>query len=215
MDLELVGRKLGMTQIFNERGDRVPVTVVRAGPCTVVQKKTAERDGYSALQLGFEDRKPKHTTRPLRGHFEKAGVALRRLLYEVRVSAEELEGFELGQTLDCSSFEEGQVVDVSGVSKGRGFTGVVKRWGFSKQGESHGTHEFFRHGGAISAGAYPGKVLRGKKMAGHYGNERVTTHGLRIVKVDAEQNLLFIRGSVPGHRNGVVRVRPSARVPRA
>ncbi len=213
--MELVGRKLGMTQIFNDKGDRIPVTVVRAGPCTVVQKKTAERDGYSALQLGFEDRKEKHTSKPQRGHFARAGVSPRRLLYEVRVSAEELEGFELGQTVDCASFAEITAVDVSGVSKGRGFTGVVKRWGFKKQGESHGTHEFFRHGGAISAGSYPGKVLRGKKMAGQHGNRLVTTQGLRLVRVDAERNLLFIRGSVPGHTNAFVRVRPSAHSPRA
>jgi large subunit ribosomal protein L3 len=213
--MELVGRKLGMTQIFDDRGDRIPVTVVRAGPCTVVQKKTPEADGYSALQLGFEDRKEKHTTRPMQGHFGKATTSAKRVLYEVRVSPEELEGFELGQDLDCSSFEEGQIVDVSGTSKGRGFTGVIKRWGFSKHSQTHGTHEFFRHGGAISAGAYPGKVLRGKKMAGHYGNERVTTQGLRIVKVDAEKNLLFIRGAVPGHTDGIVRVRPTVRAPGA
>jgi large subunit ribosomal protein L3 len=215
MGVELVGRKLGMTQIFDETGDRIAVTVVRTSPCTVVQKKTQEKDGYSALQLGFEERKEKHTTKPLRGHFEKASVSPKRVLYEVRVSAEELEGFELGQSLDCSSFEEGQMVDVSGTSKGRGFTGVIKRWGFSKHSQTHGTHEFFRHGGAISAGASPGKVLRGKKMAGHYGNERVTTQGLRIVRVDPERHLLFIRGAIPGHRDGVVRVRPSARAPRA
>ena len=215
MGVELVGRKLGMTQIFADNGDRIPVTIVRAGPCTVVQKKTQETDGYSALQLGFEDRKEKRTTRAMRGHFGKASTPPKRVLYEVRVSPEELEGFELGQALDCSSFEEGQRVDVSGTSKGRGFTGVVKRWGFKKHSQTHGTHEFFRHGGAISAGAYPGRVLPGKKMAGQYGNERVTTQDLRIVKVDAERNLLFIRGAVPGHRDGIVRVRPTVRGPQA
>jgi large subunit ribosomal protein L3 len=215
MAVELVGRKLGMTQIFNDSGDRIPVTVVRAGPCTVVQKKTQETDGYSALQLGFEDRKEKHTTRAMQGHFAKASTPPKRVLYEVRVSPEALEGFEVGQALDCSSFEEGQRVDVSGTSKGRGFTGVIKRWGFSKHSQTHGTHEFFRHGGAISAGAYPGRVLRGKKMAGQYGNERVTTQDLRIVKVDAERNLIFIRGAVPGHRDGIVWVRPTVRAPQA
>jgi large subunit ribosomal protein L3 len=208
--MEVLGRKIGMTQIFDDRGDRVPVTVVRAGPCTVVQKKTVEHDGYCAVQLGFEDRKEKRTTKALLGHFTRAGTTPKRFLYEVRLSPEEAEPLELGQDVSIAgTFEAGQKVDVMGTTKGRGFTGVVKRWSFSTHGSTHGTHEYFRHGGAVSAGSYPGRILPGKKMAGQYGNERVTTRGLRVVRVDADRNLLFIRGAVPGHRNGIVRVRPA------
>ncbi len=212
MALELLGRKLGMTQIFLENGDRVPVTVVEAGPCVVVAKKTAERDGYSAVQLGFEDKKEKHTSKPLLGHFQKSELSPKRFLFEVRLSPEEAEPLEVGQEIRCGeTFESVKKVDVSGLTKGRGFTGVVKRWRFKTARQTHGTHESFRHGGALSAGTYPGRIPRGKKMAGQYGHERVTTLGLRVEKVDAERNLLFIRGGVPGHRNGLVRVRPSVR----
>ena len=212
MSLEILGRKLGMTQIFNDAGDRVPVTVLRAGPCTVVQKKSLATDGYTAVQLGFEDAKDKHTNRPTKGHFERHGVSAKRFLYEVRLSAAELEALEDGQQITAGSeFEAGQKVDVRGVSKGRGFAGVVKRHGFQMASSTHGTHEFFRHGGALSAGTYPGRILKGKKMAGHMGNERATTLGLRLERVDAERGLLFVRGSVPGHRNGLVRIRGSVK----
>ncbi|MFQ5514383.1 MAG: 50S ribosomal protein L3 [Myxococcota bacterium] len=212
MELELLGRKLGMTQIFTEAGDRVPVTVVQTGPCVVVQKKTPEQDGYSAVQLGFEEAREKHLTRPLLGHFTKAGVTGRRHLFEVRLDPEQVAALEIGQELRCGeTFEPGKKVDVTGTSKGRGFTGVVKRWGFKTHSSTHGTHEYFRHGGAMSAGTYPGRVPRGKKMAGQYGAERVTTLGLELVRVDGERDLLFIRGGVPGHRHGLVRVRPSLR----
>lgn len=212
MSLEFVGRKLGMAQIFNEDGDRVPVTVISAGPCVVVQKKTPEKDGYTAVQLGFEDRKDKHTSKAAAGHFAKAGVSPRRVLYEVRLSNEEAEALEPGQELACGSVFEGvSKVDVAGISKGRGFTGVIKRWNFAMPKSTHGTHEFHRHGGAMGAGTYPGRVVKGKKMAGQYGRERVTTLGLRVEKLDAEQGLLFVRGSVPGHRQGLVRVRASTR----
>ncbi len=212
MALELVGRKLGMTQIFLDNGDRVPVTVVQAGPCVVVEKKTLERDGYSAVQLGFEDKKEKRTPKPMLGHFGKSGVTPKRVLFEVRLPPEEAKPLEVGQEIRCGeTFASVKKVDVSGLTKGRGFTGVVKRWRFKSQGRSHGAHESFRHGGALSAGTYPGRIMRGKKMAGQYGHERVTTLGLMVEKVDAERNLLFIRGGIPGHRNGLVRVRASAR----
>ncbi len=212
MTHEFLGRKVGMTQIFDEAGNRIPVTVVQAGPCTVVQKKTDETDGYTAVQLGFEDKKEKHTSKGEQGHFAKASVVPKRHLYEIRISAEDAEGLELGQELACGPiFEEVKKVDVTGKSKGRGFTGVIKRYGFKMGTASHGTHEFFRHGGAMSAGSYPGRVLPGKKMAGQHGNWNVTTSGLRLVRVDAEKNLLFIRGAVPGANNGLVRVRPSSR----
>jgi large subunit ribosomal protein L3 len=215
MALEMMGRKLGMTQIFDDTGNRIPVTILATGPCTVVQKKTLDRDGYAALQLGFDERRPERTTKPLAGHFARAETSPKRFLYEVRVSTADLEGYEVGQQVDCSGYEAGQIVDVSGTSKGRGFTGVIKRWGFSKSKRTHGTHEFFRHGGAISAGAYPGKVFRGKKMPGQHGNARITTEGLRVERVDAERNLVFVRGAVPGHSGGVVRVRPSIRKQKA
>ncbi len=210
MSLEILGRKLGMTQVFRESGDRVPVTVLRAGPCTVVQKKTAESDGYSAVQLGFEERKEKHTSKPQMGHFSKSGGSPKRFLYEVRLSEQDLAELELGQEITCAeSFEAGQKVDVRGVSKGRGFAGVVKRHHYSMHSSTHGTHEFFRHGGAMSAGTYPGRILPGKKMAGHLGDARVTQLGLRIERVDAERNLVFVTGAVPGHKNGLVRIRAS------
>lgn len=212
MSLEFVGRKLGMTQIFNDAGERVPVTVISAGPCVVVQKKTPEKDGYTAVQLGFEERKPKHTSKAQAGHFAKAGVSPRRVLYEVQLSPEEAEGLEPGQELECGALFEGvSKVDVEGVTKGRGFTGVIKRWNFHMAKATHGTHEFHRHSGALGAGTYPGRIVKGKKMAGHYGSERATTLGLRVEKLDAENGLLFVRGSVPGHRRGLVRVRPSTR----
>ena len=210
MSLEILGRKLGMTQVFRESGDRVPVTVLRAGPCTVVQKKTAESDGYSAVQLGFEERKEKHTSKPQQGHFSKSGGSPKRFLYEVRLSEQDLAELELGQQITCAeSFEAGQKVDVRGVSKGRGFAGVVKRHNYSMHSSTHGTHEFFRHGGAMSAGTYPGRILPGKKMAGHLGDARVTQLGLRIERIDAERNLVFVSGAVPGHKNGLVRIRAS------
>ncbi len=212
MSLEILGRKLGMTQVFRDSGDRVPVTVLRAGPCTVVQKKTAEDDGYSAVQLGFEERKEKHTSKPQQGHFSKSGASPKRFLYEVRLSEQDLAEFELGQEITCAeSFEAGQKVDVRGVSKGRGFAGVVKRHNFKTASSTHGTHEFFRHGGAMSAGTYPGRILPGKKMAGHMGAARVTQLGLRIERIDAERNLIFVTGAVPGSKNGLVRIRASVK----
>jgi large subunit ribosomal protein L3 len=212
--MELVGRKLGMTQLFNEEGDRVPVTVVRAGPCALVQKKTRESDGYTAVQLGFEERKPKHVTRPLQGHYARAGVSCKRVLFEVRVSPEELEKLELGALVDVSVFQAGQRVDVVGRTRGRGFSGVVRRHGMKAQRGSHGTHEFFRHVGSQGAGTFPGRVIPGKRMAGQYGNERVTTLGLRVERVDAERGLIYLRGGLPGHTNALVRIRPAVR-PRA
>jgi large subunit ribosomal protein L3 len=211
MAMELVGRKLGMTQIFNEEGDRIPVTVVEAGPCTVLQKKTAETDGYSAAQLGFEEVKPKHASKARQGHCSKAGQTPKRVLFEVRLTPEELAGLEVGQAITAGVFEAGQRVDVTGRTKGRGFAGVVKRHGVIGARASHGTHEDFRHIGSMGAGTYPGRVIRGKRMAGHLGDERVTTLGLRVEKVDAEKNLIFVRGAVPGHTNALVRIRRTVR----
>jgi len=202
----LLGKKIGMTQFFAEAGKFVPVTVVEAGPCYVVQKKTEKKYGYSAIQIGFQDLKESRVNQPTAGHFKASGVTPKRHLAEVRVPADELDAYELGQKLTVDLFYEGEVVDVVGRSKGRGFAGVMKRHGFHGMKASHGTHEFFRHGGAIGQHSYPGEVFKGLKMAGQYGDERVTVKNLTVVRVDPERNVLFIQGAVPGHRNGIVRV---------
>jgi len=205
--IELLCRKLGMTRITDESGQMIPVTVLEAGPNTVVQKKTAEKDGYDAVQLGFGERKRSRTTKALLGHFDKAQVAPKRFLHESRVSAEDATKWEVGQEVKVDIFEKGQRVDVIGTSKGRGLAGVVKRHHFAVKKESHGTHEGFRNPGSIGAGSFPGRVIKGLRMAGHMGNERVTTRNLLVARVDAERNLLLVRGAVPGPNDGLVRVR--------
>jgi large subunit ribosomal protein L3 len=200
-----------MTQYYYETGECFPVTVLDAQPNRVVQKKTPDRDGYSALQLGWGEARRKRTSKAMQGHFEKAGVGLQRVLRESRVSAEQLDEYEVGQDIEVGIFEAGQRVDVIGQSKGRGTAGVVKRHNFSIKRKTHGTHEAFRHAGSIGAGSYPGRVLKGVRMAGRMGNERVTTLNVEVVRVDPEKRLLFVRGGVPGHNDGVVRVRASRR----
>lgn len=207
MAIELLCRKIGMTRFFNESGESVPVTVLEAGPNTVVQVKTPERDGYAAIQLGFGDRRARTTSKAEVGHCEKAGAAPKRFLHESRLSAEEAAGYEPGQEVKADVFEAGQKVDVIGTSKGRGTAGTVKRHNFAVKRRTHGTHESFRHGGAIGAGSYPGKVIKGLGMFGRMGAQRVTTRNVEVVRVDLEKNLLLIRGSVPGHPKGLVRVR--------
>ena len=211
MPVALLCRKIGNTQVFMETGECVPVTVLQADSNTVVQKKTPDKDGYSALQLGFGERRPQRTSRPQAGHFRKGGVSPRQFLAECRLSEEEAGGYEVGQEIKVDVFEVGQKVDVTGTSKGRGTAGVVKRHNFSVKRRTHGTHENTRHGGAIGAGSYPGRVLKGMKMPGRMGNERVTTRNLEVVRVDAGTGLLYVKGSVPGHRNAVVRVRPTTK----
>lgn len=211
MAIELMCRKIGMTQIFDDAGQCVPVTVLEAGPNSVVRCKTQETDGYSAVQLGFGERRQSLFTKPQRGHFEKANVAPKRYLKESRLDPEGVAGLEVGQDVTCAIFEQGQLVDVIGETKGRGTTGVVKRHGFAVKKRTHGTHEAFRHGGSIGAGAYPGRVIKGLKMAGRLGAERITMRNLEVVRVDPEQSLLFVRGGVPGHRNALVRVRTAVR----
>ncbi|MEE2664736.1 MAG: 50S ribosomal protein L3 [Myxococcota bacterium] len=207
MAIELQCRKLGMTQVFDERGTCIPVTVLSAEPNVVVQVKTEATDGYPAVQLGYGERRASLFNKPARGHFEKANTAPRRHLKESRIEPEAAESYTVGSEIRCDIFEAGQVVDVIGSSKGRGTAGVIKRHNFSVKRRTHGTHENTRHGGAIGAGAYPGKVIKGMKMSGRMGNESVTVRNLIVVKVDADQNLIFVRGGVPGHRNGVVRIR--------
>ena len=207
MAIEFMCRKLGMTQLFEDSGACVSVTVLEAAPNVVVQKKTGETDGYDAVQLGQGARRANLFSRPERGHFEKASVEPRRYLRESRLTADEAEAYEVGQEISCDHFEAGSRVDVIGTSKGRGTAGVVKRHGFAIKKRTHGTHEAFRQPGAVGAGAYPGRVIKGMSMAGRMGNERVTVRNLQVVKVDSERNLLFVRGAVPGHNDGLVRVR--------
>jgi len=207
VSIELLCKKLGMTQIFVETGEAVPVTVLEAGPNTVVQKKNQESDGYDAVQLGFGDRRENLFSKAEAAHFAKSGVTPKRYLSESRLTAEEVAELEPGAEVKVDLFETGQRVDAIGISKGRGNTGVVKRHGFAIKKRTHGTHEFFRHGGSIGAGASPGKVIKGMKMAGQHGNARVTTRNLEVVRVDAERNLLFVRGAVPGHKNALVKIR--------
>ncbi len=211
MAIELICRKIGMTRIFDESGDAQSVTVLEAGPNVVVQKKTDDTDGYTALQLGFGARRAGLFTKPERGHCEKAGVSPKRILRESRVAPAEAESHEVGSEITCEIFEEGQYVDAIGTSKGCGYAGVVKRHGFAIKKRTHGTHEAFRHAGSIGAGASPGKVIKGMKMPGQMGNQRVTVRNLRIAKIDADLNLLFIRGAVPGHDDGIVCIRNAVR----
>jgi len=208
--IELLCRKIGMTRIFSESGECIPVTVLEAGPNTVVQKKTPEKDGYSALQLGFGERRRVTLQKPRLGHFDKAGVAPKRYLKECRVSEEELAKFEVGAEINAELFEAGQKVDVIGISKGRGNAGVIKRFHFKINRKTHGTHEGTRRPGSIGAGAYPGKVIKGKAMYGQLGNERVTTRNVEVVQVDTEKNLVLVRGGVPGHNNALIRLRPAS-----
>ncbi len=200
----ILGKKLGMTQIFNEDGRVVPVTLISAGPCVVTQVKTKKKDGYSAIQLGFEDIKEKHVNKPLKGHFAKTKIAPKRYLVEIPLK--EGEEVKAGDTISAGIFTPGEVADVIGVSKGKGFTGVVKRWGFKGGPASHGAH-FHRAPGSIGACATPSRVYKGKKMPGRAGNERVTAQNLEIVKVDPEKSLVFLKGSVPGARGGLLLIR--------
>lgn len=198
----LIGRKIGMSQVFAENGDAVPVTVIEAGPCYVTQVKTLERDGYEAAQIGFEAKKEKQTTRPLQGHFKKAKVEPQRIVREVEV--EDIEACEPGQVVGADIFETGELVDVTGYFKGRGFQGVVKRHGFRGGDKTRGQSDRWRHPGSIGQSATPSKVFKGTRMGGRMGNKRVTVRNLEVVAVDAEKNILLVKGAVPGHRNGYV-----------
>jgi len=199
----LIGKKLGMTQVYNEKEELVPVTVVEAGPCPVVQVRTEKSDGYAAVQLAFDEIPARKLNKPQAGHFAKVGVNPHRVLKEFRGETGE---YEPGQVLDVSQFEVGDVVKVTGRSKGKGFAGVIKRHNFHGKNTSHGTPDRVRHPGSIGQGTTPGKVWKGKKMAGHMGNVRVSVRGLSVVRVDPERNLLFLKGAVPGSINGYVTV---------
>jgi len=216
----MLGRKLGMTSIFDEEGRSVPVTVIEAGPVTVMQIKTPEKDGYSALQLGYLEKKLQRARQPETGHARKAGAAPKRVLREVRIAAEELENYQPGQeiTLADMGLEKGDFVDVTGKSIGKGYAGVMKRHGFRGAKGSHGIHEYKRHGGSIGTSATPSRVLKGKKMAGQLGNVRVTEQSLEVVELRPEENLMLVKGAVPGHKEGILiisRARKKSKKPRA
>jgi len=205
----LIGRKLDMTQLFAEDGTAVPVTILQAGPCTITQVKTQERDGYSALQIGFATCKPKHVTRPLKGHLDKAGKGYFRVLKEVKL--ENAADYELGDEVLVDNFEVGERVDIIGSSKGKGFAGTIKRWGFQRGPAGHGSKNI-REPGSTGNATFPGRVIKGKKMPGQKGNKRVTVMGLRIIDVRPEENLLIVKGAVPGAKNGIVYIRKTNRV---
>jgi|JI102314A1RNA_FD_contig_61_215103_length_952_multi_7_in_0_out_0_2 large subunit ribosomal protein L3 len=219
----LFGRKLGMTQIFEE-GRRIPVTIVELGPNVVIQKKSPKTDGYSAIQLGFGDKAHRKLTKPLAGHFKRAdetarkngvesGVSAKWLVRELRVTDDKLDAYSVGQQLKADLFKVGEVVDVSGHSSGKGFQGVMKRHHMKgSKNATHGTHEYFRHGGSIGMRTTPGRVNRGKRMCGHMGDENVTIQNLKIVKVDLEKNIVLIEGAVPGKPKGYVLVRQSLKM---
>lgn len=215
----LLGRKLGMTQVF-EDGRRIPVTVLELGPNVVIQKKTPDgKDGYSALQLGFSDQEHKKLTKAEAGHFKAAdtlaqkdgkGVKPKRMIKELRVTDDKIGEFSVGQELKADVFKVGEMVDVTGVSKGKGFQGVMKRHNMKgSKNATHGTHEYFRHGGSVGMRTTPGRINRGKRMCGHMGDEQVTVQNLKIVKIDLEKNIVLIEGAVPGAPNGPVVVRQS------
>ena len=208
MNKAIIGKKLGMSQIFTADGIVIPVTVVEAGPCPVVQKKTQEKDGYDALQVAFGDAKEKNVTKPLMGKFKKAGIATKKVLKEIKV--DNVESYELGQVIDCSVFAEGDLVDVIGTSKGHGFTGAVKRWNHHIGPKAHGSG-YHRGVGSMSANSSPSRVFKNKKMAGHWGNERVTVQNLTVARVDAARNLLLIKGAVPGAKGGIVVIRTAVK----
>ncbi len=202
MQKGLIGKKIGMTQFFDEKGNVVPVTVLEVGPCAVVQKKTTETDGYNAVQLGYGDMKVTRVNKPMKGHFAKADVAPKKVLKEFRLA--DVESVNVGDILKADIFAAGEKVDVSGTSKGKGYAGAIKRWNFGRLKETHGTGPVARHQGSMGACSDPSRVFKGKKMPGHLGAEKVTVQNLDVVKVDAENNLIAVKGAVPGAKGGYV-----------
>ena len=202
MQKGLIGKKIGMTQLFDEKGNFIPVTVIEAGPCAVVQKKTAEKDGYEAVQLGFGDVKPNRVNKPMKGHFAKNDVAPKKVLREFKL--DDTASLAEGAVLKADVFAAGEKVDVSGTSKGKGYAGAIKRWNFGRLKETHGSGPVVRHQGSMGACSDPSRVFKGKKMPGHLGSEKVTVQNLDVVKVDAENNLIAVKGAIPGAKGGYV-----------
>jgi large subunit ribosomal protein L3 len=204
----IIGKKIGMTQIFDEIGNVIPVTVIQAGPCVVAQKKTVETDGYNAVQLGFADAKEKHLTKAEKGHFNKAGVAFKRHLKEFRL--DDTSAINVGDVITADTFAAGDKVDVTGITKGRGYTGVIKRWNHHMLRATHGTGPIHRQPGSMGV-IDPARIFKNKKMAGQYGNEQVTVLNLKVVKIDSEKNLIAIKGAIPGAKDGIVFIRDSVK----
>ena len=204
----IIGKKIGMTQIFDEIGNVIPVTVIQAGPCVVAQKKTVETDGYNAVQLGFTDAKEKHLTKAEKGHFEKAGVAFKRHLKEFRL--DDISAINVGDVITADTFAAGDKVDVTGITKGRGYTGCVKRWNHRILRMTHGTGPIHRQPGSMGV-IDPARIFKNKKMPGQYGNEQVTVLNLKVVKIDSEKNLIALKGAVPGAKDGIVFIRDSVK----
>ena len=204
----IIGKKIGMTQIFDEIGNVIPVTVIQAGPCVVAQKKTVETDGYEAVQLGFTDAKEKHLTKAEKGHFEKAGVSLKRHLKEFRL--DDVSAINVGDVITADTFAAGDKVDVTGITKGRGYTGCVKRWNHHILRMTHGTGPIHRQPGSMGV-IDPARIFKNKKMPGQYGNEQVTVLNLKVVKIDSEKNLIALKGAVPGAKDGIVFIRDSVK----
>jgi len=202
MKKAIIGKKVGMTQIFDEAGKVVPVTVIEAGPCTVVQKKTQEKEGYSSVQLGFQDVKERRLTKPAKGHLEKAGVGFKKVLKEFKLEGSE--GMNVGDEIRADMFAEGDKIDVTGISRGKGFAGVIKRHNASRGRMSHGGGPVHRHAGSMGAGSTPARIFKGKIGAGHMGVDKVTVQNLDVVKVDAELNMIAVRGAIPGPKGGIV-----------
>ena len=209
MQKGIIGKKIGMTQIFDENGNVVPVTVVEAGPCVVAQKKTVENDGYASIQVGFGDLKTHRVNKPMKGHFAKGDVAPKRTLKEFRL--DDTSAYNVGDLIKADTFAAGEKVDVTGTSKGKGYAGVIKRWNFQRLKETHGSGPVARHGGSNGACSSPSRVFPGLKMAGHLGAEKVTVQNLTVVKVDAENNLIAIKGAIPGPNGGIVVIRDSVK----
>jgi len=203
----ILGKKVGMTQVFDENGEVVPVTIIEAGPCFVTQKKTVKQDGYTAIQLGFEEVQPKRLTQPQRGHLRKNNLPPLRYLREIRMSEGEIEEYEEGQKISIGLFEAGEIVDVVGASKGRGFAGVMKRHGFRGGPRTHGQSDRQRAPGSIGQTTTPGRVYKGKRMPGRMGNQCVSAQSLQVVLVDPQRNLLAVKGGVPGARNGLLLIK--------
>ena len=204
----IIGKKIGMTQIFDEVGNVIPVTVIQAGPCVVAQKKTVETDGYDAVQLGYSDAKEKHLTKAEKGHFEKAGVSFKRHLKEFRL--DDVSAINVGDVITADTFAAGDKVDVTGITKGRGYTGCVKRWGHHILRMTHGTGPIHRQPGSMGV-IDPARIFKNKKMPGQYGNEQVTVLNLKVVKIDSEKNLIALKGAVPGAKDGIVFIRDSVK----
>ena len=205
----IIGKKIGMTQIFDANGNVIPVTVIEAGPCTVTQKKTVETDGYDAIQLGFMDVAEKKLTKPEAGHFAKAGVSCKKHLKEFRL--DDISGFNTGDTVTADIFAAGEKVDVTGTTRGHGYTGAVKRWNYHTLCSTHGVGPIHREVGSMGANSTPSRVFKNKKMAGQYGNEKVTVLNLEVAKIDAEKNIIAVKGAVPGNRGGIVFLRNSVK----